>query len=186
MKYQNMQCMAMIFLLSSFFIQTSQGSKSSGESNSSSNQKSSGGQIDNLINEFEQKTNAIPEKPQPQKSQNSTEKKSPEEQSKENKEAEEKKKKFQKALNEAYDAYKKLFDYNKEHKPVISKDQNDKVKKSARKLFSLRNIQNMVWHGNVLGQNSGTSGQNTSSKAQQPQQKNQKSQQPKKESSSKN
>ena len=185
MVYKNVTLIGLFFCLSSFFVQPSQESKSSGASNSSSSQKSSGGQIDNLINDFEQKTNAIPEKPQPEKNQNSNEKKSPEEQSKENKQAEEKKKKFQRALNEAYDAYKKLFDYNKEHKPVISREQNDKVKKSARKLFSLRNIQNMVWHGNVLGQSSGASGQHKPSGNQGSKPSSEKSQEPKKESSSK-
>ena len=50
-------------------------------------------------------------------------------------------------IEQAYQAYKKLYDEAKKmnNELVISKEDNEKVKKSAVKLFDCRNIKNMVW-----------------------------------------
>jgi len=50
-------------------------------------------------------------------------------------------------IERAYQAYKNLYDEAKkmDNELVVSKEDNEKVKKSAVKLFDCRNIKNMVW-----------------------------------------
>ncbi len=137
--------------------------KNSGKPQSQSSKKSSQSQqtspqIKSLIEKFEQATNEIPgdckskktSKDKGSSQADTTADKKPSDKSadKKSNEAEEKEKKEKsEKINKAYEAYKKLYDSAKEmgNKLIVSKEDNEKVKKSAIKLFDCKNIRNMVW-----------------------------------------
>lgn len=66
-----------------------------------------------------------------------------------NKDYEEKKKSYYEKIENAYASYKALYEESKKSGATIIQSDNDEIKKAARKLFERKNIQNMVWHGNV-------------------------------------
>ena len=133
-------------------------SKSQGHHQSSQSQQTSP-QIKSLIEKFEQATNEIPGDCKSKKTSKdkgssqatadkSGESSSSEKSSEKSNEVEQKEKKEKnEKINKAYEAYKTLYDSAKGmgDKLVVSKEDNEKVKKSAIKLFDCKNIKNMVW-----------------------------------------
>jgi len=89
-------------------------------------------------------TNSKDEKPSDDSEKSSDDKK--DEKKSENSDSE--LKEYRKNVKKAKEAYERLFHYNKEHHPNISKKDDEEVRKGARKLFRLTNIQNMVWRSN--------------------------------------
>jgi len=83
-------------------------------------------------------------KPSPK--EQSSEKPSSEEKGHQKKLESEKKERREK-IERAYEAYKKLYEEAKkmDSELIVSKEDNERVKKAAIKIFNCRNIQNMVW-----------------------------------------
>ena len=55
-----------------------------------------------------------------------------------------------KKVEDAYQAYKKLYDYNKSTYMVLRESQHENIKKASEKLFACKNIKNMVFFANVV------------------------------------
>ena len=57
-----------------------------------------------------------------------------------------------KSVDRSYQAYKKIHEHmKKNHNMTISKQQDEKVKRSAKKLFKCKNVQHMAWKPHVQG-----------------------------------
>jgi thiol-disulfide isomerase/thioredoxin len=55
---------------------------------------------------------------------------------------------LQAKVNDAYEAYKKLYEYK--DKFCVTLEENNQIKQGARKLFNLQQIRNMVWRGHIV------------------------------------
>jgi len=57
-----------------------------------------------------------------------------------------------KSVDRSYEAYKKIDEHmKKNHNMTITKEQDQKVKRSAEKLFECKNVQHMPWKPHVQG-----------------------------------
>ena len=78
-----------------------------------------------LMQEFQSAVNAIPEKSKKGQKDNHKE--------------------YKNAVEKAYEAYKKIYEYAKSHALNLSKGQEQSMNKAVVKLFNCKNIKNMVW-----------------------------------------
>lgn len=54
-------------------------------------------------------------------------------------------KQYKQKVEEAYEAYKELYDYAIHQKQYTTSSENETIRKSVKKLFDCKNIQNMPW-----------------------------------------